>query len=1260
MWISICLSAVFFNLAFAACPGDWLSVATNDTNGNPIQTCYKIYSSQRVPFGSAAIFCQAQGGYLARDTSSSVHTVLKQALMDAVKSSTHPTTFWIGLTDNNGTGGPWRWINGPVLGTYKNFANPNVTNNPNTTDCVFISAGSTNMKWFVTTSCNQLNSFVCQRDSDAAPLVVTTKSPLNCPVGFISFPELNTCVRLFSTPKSWTDAEAVCERFSGHLAKIVNSYINTYINSLIYAQKSIYWIGLNDRANEGKFVWLNETVQTNFTNWDVLPNNGGGNENCVAIDGNKNFKWDDGDCGLLNRFVCQANPLAGTVPPGALTTPASFTNCDPGWVNIPYADNCIQFNTNVLSWMDARSTCITAGGDLPSIASGLEQIALEGESISFSSDFFWIGANDRSVQNGWQWVDGTPFAFLNWDDEQPDDSASCAAFARLSGRWDALPCQNRHGYMCMKKAKVTVPSLVTTSTTPARLPGDVTFGCPSGWNTFRGSCYIAASSSTGVNWAAANASCSGSLMQAALASITDNDENDFITSMIPDSYTGSAWIGLQDPLENTFTWEDGTPVQYTNWNPGEPNNLDNADCVLMSASNGKWTVVTCDRVVQMYICKKNKYILPFTESNENPGCPNGTLGHGTQCYNFIITARNFADAEQDCKARGDRGNLATVYGEHVQDFLTAQLSTFIGKAFWIGLSQTDSTYGWQSHWPVVSLTYWGKNHTGNEKSTCVALVQNGTTAHWENYPCSNVMSYICESTRTGFSTQVPITAVTIQQPCPSGWLGYGSNCYNFFGTGMDKQTWAGAQSTCANQAPGGSLATVADNATQAWLLKTALSSFPTMKTIWIGLNDRDSEGGYAWADNSPFTYANWSPNEPNNKLDREDCVAWIVPLNTWNDDYCYMPYSYICQVPRGSVIATAHPPPTGYITPQCGDSSWIMYNGNCYYMGPAFGVGDLATWFEARQQCLDRSADLASITSSDENGFLTMMANKISINNFWIGLNDLDLETLGWTDNSPLSYVSWNANEPNDAYGEEKCVEISSRGLWNDAQCQQKFGYFCKKKPGNFVSVQPSPTDTSGGCPRNFVSLPSLSYCYFVGGTTNATSTNYDGAMKACEQMVHKSQLASIHTKLEEKFILVLASGLRQPAWIGLNDRIIRNQFQWVDSSVVSYSHWGPGQPNENINDNSPGARQDCVDLQVRRNPGTWGDRNCNTPLAYICESKKGSTLPTSAPNTTGCLPGYQRFSNSCYKFVQDPLNWTSAESVCKADGGNLVTLNSG
>lgn len=69
-----------------------------------------------------------------------------------------------------------------------------------------------------------------------------------------------------------------------------------------------------------------------------------------------------------------------------------------------------------------------------------------------------------------------------------------------------------------------------------------------------------------------------------LVSIQDGAENAWILN----NFGGGIWIGLtDDSQEGTFSWVDGSPLSYTNWNAGEPNNSGNEDYGVMIAG-GKW------------------------------------------------------------------------------------------------------------------------------------------------------------------------------------------------------------------------------------------------------------------------------------------------------------------------------------------------------------------------------------------------------------------------------------------------------------------------------------------------------------------------------------------------------------------------------------------------------------------------------------------------------------------------------------------------
>lgn len=78
-----------------------------------------------------------------------------------------------------------------------------------------------------------------------------------------------------------------------------------------------------------------------------------------------------------------------------------------------------------------------------------------------------------------------------------------------------------------------------------------------------------------------------------LASVQSVAENGLIATLIGSK---EAFLGGTDAaVEGTFLWDDGTPVQLSYWNTGEPNDAGGAeDCLeIVGSLAGKWNDVPC-------------------------------------------------------------------------------------------------------------------------------------------------------------------------------------------------------------------------------------------------------------------------------------------------------------------------------------------------------------------------------------------------------------------------------------------------------------------------------------------------------------------------------------------------------------------------------------------------------------------------------------------------------------------------------------------
>jgi hypothetical protein len=105
-----------------------------------------------------------------------------------------------------------------------------------------------------------------------------------------------------------------------------------------------------------------------------------------------------------------------------------------------------------------------------------------------------------------------------------------------------------------------------------------------------------------MTWVNAQAACAALYPNAQLAKITSDEDQ--ATLPIVAAGIQSTWIGGTDQAtEGTFVWADGTPMSYTKWSAGEPNDGGGGeDCtVTVSDRAYLWDDRPCNTAYQ-YIC----------------------------------------------------------------------------------------------------------------------------------------------------------------------------------------------------------------------------------------------------------------------------------------------------------------------------------------------------------------------------------------------------------------------------------------------------------------------------------------------------------------------------------------------------------------------------------------------------------------------------------------------------------------------------------
>jgi hypothetical protein len=107
---------------------------------------------------------------------------------------------------------------------------------------------------------------------------------------------------------------------------------------------------------------------------------------------------------------------------------------------------------------------------------------------------------------------------------------------------------------------------------------------------------------------------------------------------------------------------------------------------------------------------------------------------------------------------------------------------------------------------------------------------------------------------------------------------------------------------------------------------------------------------------------------------------------------------------------------------------WVLFESKCYQY-----VRQSETWSTAHSDCKKKGADLASITTSQTNHFLTNMTRGL----LHIG-GQKAFSNLVWTDGSPWAYTNWASGQPG---GADEPSLLFSNGQWHDYPSDKKAYY---------------------------------------------------------------------------------------------------------------------------------------------------------------------------------------------------------------------------
>ena len=293
----------------------------------------------------------------------------------------------------------------------------------------------------------------------------------------------------------------------------------------------------------------------------------------------------------------------------------------------------------------------------------------------------------------------------------------------------------------------------------------------------------------GITWSAAEANAEG--LGGHLVSVHSGAESSFLQSLVSSGSAGETtygyyrgpWIGGA-LTSGSWGWSDGSPFNYRNWFPGQPDNYDGVENHLQlygypvastwNDAQGDWIYPTPQQVPM-----PDSYIVEWGTYSPSLSAPVGEGGvtwnsgkkHNGNSYEVFTLQGGVTWSQAEANAEALGGHLASVHSDEESDFIQTLVANGSAGEYtdgyyrgpWIGGVLQGSLWTW-SDGSAFNYTNWYPGQPDNDQGVenhiqlygdDVSSTWNDAQGDWDYpdpQPISGPDSYIVEWSRTGYKS----------------------------------------------------------------------------------------------------------------------------------------------------------------------------------------------------------------------------------------------------------------------------------------------------------------------------------------------------------------------------------------------------------------------------------------------------------------------------------------------------------------------------